>query len=375
MRNEVSGQVTGGVVQARDIGVVNVAGAPPAPARVPRQLPATPRGFVNRKAELELLDRLLQEGPAVAVVSGLRGVGKSAISRWWAHQSQERFSDGQLYVDLGAVRRRGGTSVSDVLGGFLRALGVHEEWIPAELPERAAMFRSMTAGLRLLVLVDDAEHAAEVTPLCPASAGSAVVVTSHRQLRGLLVEGAAPVRIDPLEEEQGVRLLAGMLGEERVTAERQPARELVRLCGGLPIALRVAAARLIQRRAWSIERLAGELADAERRLDHLTTEGGAIVEAVFESAYAALPERAARLYRLLGILPGADFTPAVAGALLEEEPVPVLEALLDANLVEEPEEDRYRLHDLARLTRPGARGGPSPPRRRRRRCAGWRSAI
>ncbi|MEV0351400.1 tetratricopeptide repeat protein [Nonomuraea sp. NPDC050680] len=372
----MSGQVSGGVVQARDIGSVTIGATPPPPVRIPRQLPAAPPGFVNRTTELALLDRLLllEEGPAIAVVSGLKGVGKSAVSRRWAHQVHERFSDGQLYADFGELRHRGGTEVSDVLGGFLRAFGVHEEWIPAELPERAAMFRSMTADLRLLVLLDDAEHAAEVTPLFPASAASAVVVTSHHQLGELLVAGARPVRVAPLQDEEGVRLLSGMLGEDRVAAERERVSELVRLCGGLPIALRVAGARLVQRPTWTVDRLVGELRDAERRLDHLKTEGRAIVEAVFDSAYTGLPEQAARLYRLLGTLPGPGFSVGVARAVLEGEPDHLLDLLLDASLVEELDDDTYRFHDLVRLHAARCARRVDPPEAREaalRRVAEW----
>ncbi|WP_158578670.1 tetratricopeptide repeat protein [Spongiactinospora rosea] len=359
LRNELSGgQVSGGVVQARDIAHLTIgAGAPPPPppVRVPRQVPAPPRGFVNRTEELAALDALLAgepDAPPVAVISGIGGVGKSAFTRRWAHQVSDRFGDGQLYADLGALRHRGGTEVSDVLGGFLRALGVHEEWIPAELPERASMFRSKTAGLRLLLLIDDAEHAAEVTPLLPASRASAVVVTSHRRLGELLLSGAVPIRMAPLSADEGARLLAGMLGEDRLRADPAAAAELVRLCGGLPIALRVAGARLVQRPAWTIERVVRELTDAARRLDRLAVEGKPVVESVFEAAYDGLPPGAARLYRRLGLLPGPDFPPGAATAIDggDDDVTDLLDVLLDANLLDElGDGDRYRFHDLVRL--------------------------
>lgn len=335
VHNDLSGQVVGNVAQ---IGYVNqfVHNAPaPAPVAIPRQLPPTPSGFVNRVADLVRFDSLLEENtPLTVVVSGLGGVGKSATSRRWAHQVSDRFADGQLYADLQ------GAGVSDVLGGFLRALGVHEQWIPASLSERTALYRSRTADLKLLVLLDDVEHVAQVVPLLPASTASAVVVTSHRQLSALVVEGATSIPLAPLETSEGVRLLTAMIGQERAEREPEAVAELARLCGGLPIALRVAGARLMQRQAWPVRKLVAELSD-KRRLT--------LVGAVFEAAYEALPLAARRLYRVMGLLPVTGFCPELAAATGDADAEDALEALLEANLIEEIGVERYRFHDLVKL--------------------------
>ncbi|GAA1022482.1 NTPase [Acrocarpospora pleiomorpha] len=312
-------------------------------------MPPAPRGFVNRTRELAALDGFLddRDSPLVVVVSGLGGVGKTAISRRWAHHVSSRFADGQLYADLGAYRHGGGVEVGDVLGGFLRSLGVHEEWIPADLAERAALFRSRTADANLLVLVDDAQHAAEVVPLLPPSPGSAVVVTSHRQLNQLVVGGARTIPLAPLATAESLLLLSDMIGEARIAAEPEAAAELARLCGGLPIALRVAGARLVQRSRWPLSRLVDELTDDRRRLDRLAAEGE--VAAVFDAAYRGLPPQSARLYRLLGSLPLTTFSAAVMEAVVGTDVEAALEALLEASLLEELDVDYYGLHDLVRL--------------------------
>jgi tetratricopeptide (TPR) repeat protein len=354
VRNEVSGHVGGPVVQAGQIDSVVFHTPSGPPVEIPRQLPPPPRGFVNRAVELAALDDLLEVdggagAPLTVVVSGLGGVGKSAISRRWAHRVSDRFTDGQLYADLEGYRHGGGVEVGDVLGGFLRSLGVREEWIPAGLAERAALFRSRTAGLRLLVLVDDAHHAAEVVPLLPPSATSAVVVTSQRRLGGLVVDGARSILLTPLTLDESLHLLANLVGADRMAAEPAAAEELARLCAGLPIALRVAGARLIQRPSRLVSKLVAELTDGRRRLERLSTEGDLSVEAVFETAYRGLPSGPARLYRLLGLLPLATFSAGLAQAVLAREAEPYLETLLEAHLVEEPLPDRFRLHDLVRL--------------------------
>lgn len=343
------------VVQAGSIGTLGLPPVPAPPVLVPRQLPAGPAVFVNRRAELEALERLLTrrgDQPAVVVLSGLGGVGKTGLGLHWARAAGPRFDGGQLYADLAALRHRGGVDVGDVLGDFLRALGAKEDAIPAGLEQRASLYRTMAAGRRLLVVLDNVEHAAQVTPLIPGSAGAAVVVISRRRLTGLLVAGAVPVRLDPLDGPQGVRLIREMLADSRVDEEPEAAGEVARLCGGLPIALRVCAARLVGRSGQGIGRLSAALADEERRLERLTAEGVPIVEAVFDAAYAGLPAEAAALYRGLGAHPGPEFSPDAVGAITGRGPdasAGTVEVLLEASLLEEVGADRYRFHDLVRL--------------------------
>lgn len=208
MRNEVGGaRVVGALLQAGSVGEIHQHFAAEGPVVVPWQLPSPPAGFVNRVVELGWLDGALGVGRCpVVVLSGLGGVGKTGLGVHWAHLKSHEFPDGQLYVDLGAVRYRGGVDVGDVLGGFLRALGVRDEWIPAEREEKAALYRSLVAGRRMLVMVDNADEPAQVRPLVPASPGSMVLVTSRQRLTGLLVEGARLVALDPLDAAEGVQI-------------------------------------------------------------------------------------------------------------------------------------------------------------------------
>lgn len=362
MVNDLSGQVLGPAVLARDIQSLIVAAAPAAPAGPPRQLPPAPACFVNRDQERERLRALLdqpgrRDRPAVAVLCGVGGVGKSSVLSAWAHEVRERFADGQLYADLGALRQDGGVEVSDVLGGFLRALGVPEQWIPPSLAERAALFRSRTADRSMLILLDDVEHSAQITPLLPAASGSAVVATSKWLLEEMAVEGAAVLPIAPLTADAGARLLAAMAGAARVEAEPAAVHALVELCGGLPIALRVAGARLAARPSLRVAALLARLADESARLDELTGMPGGVggvggVRAIWDAAYHDLPASAARLYRLLAAHPGPSFTLGAAAALAgQDESVAAadVERLRRANLVDEDEQGRLHLHDLLRL--------------------------
>lgn len=356
VRNDFAGaQVVGTVLQAGVVREIHQHFAGEPPVVVPRQLPPAPPGFVNRHEQLSVLDGLLVSAADqchVVVLSGLGGVGKTGLGVHWAHQVSREFTGGQMYTDLGAVRHRGGVDVDDVLGGFLRSLGVRGEWIPASPQEKGALFRSIVADRRVLVMIDNVDEPAQVKPLLPASRGSMVLVTSRHRLTGLVAEGATSVGLEPLDDDEGVRLLGRMLTEVRVAQEAVAARELVRHCGGLPIALRVCGARLVGRRRRGIGRLSADLSDERRRLARLSTEGKPVVEAIFDAAYASLDGAAAGLYRGLGSHPGPEFSLEVMCVVVRGEGEAVeaaVEALLEASLLEETGEDRYRFHDLVRL--------------------------
>ena len=357
--NELSGTVTGPVVQARTIQGdvrIQVDAGPQAPP--PAQLAPAPALFIDRRRELSELDELLgterttAHAPALIVISGLGGVGKSALALHWLHRIRDRFPDGQLYADLRGSDQGQPVSVSEVLERFLRALGIAPERVPAELDEQVALFRSATAGRRLAVLLDNALSAAQVRSLLPASPYGLVCVTTRHRLSGLIVDGARFVELAPLAEDAATELLTRVVGEERVSAEPEAARELAGLCGMLPIALCASAARLASHRRRSIARLVRELRDARRRLSMLSLDEEISVQAALDVSYNGLPEDQARLYRLVGLHPGDDFTAEVAGAAAGVDPgeaADLLDALAGAYLIEEEGEDRYRFHDLLRL--------------------------
>jgi tetratricopeptide (TPR) repeat protein len=353
--NVLGGTVHGSVVQARDIANLHVHFAR-TPIPVPRQLPPAPTQFVNRQVELGHLDRLIEQSRTVgsapvAVLTGGHGVGKSATGKYWAHINSERFADGQLYADLGEIRHRGGVSINDLLGGFLRALGLDDVVIPVDLAERTALFRSRLAGKRLLVLLDDVEHAAQVKPLIPASADCVVLVTSRGQLEELVFDGAEVVHVAPLDDNSSHALLVAMIGIERVTTDPAAVTAIARICGGLPVALRICGAQLAgPRRDKPVSWLAARLADETRRLSRLSRGPGHSLQAVFDDAYRGLGTEAARLYRALGLHRGPNATPAVAAASLlwpVEKALDALDELSAARLIEDDGE-RFRFHDLLR---------------------------
>lgn len=357
--NVVSGTVSGPVVQAGVIqGGVHFHRRP-ALSVVPRQLPPMPSHLINRGAETEALDRIIsaepvaqRRGPSVAVLTGSGGAGKTAFALGWLHNNLTRFPDGQLYADLRAFGGRDPAAPSDVLTGFLRALGVLPEDIPFGLAEKSSLYRTVSAGKAMAVLADDADSAAQVRPLLPASAASVLVVTSRWRLGGLALDGARLVDIGALDERSAVELLSAVLGRDKVDLEPAPARQLVEICGGLPIALRVAAARLTARPRWSISRVVSTLADQRSRLSSLAVPGEVSVQASLDLSYQELRPAAARLYRLLGLHPGIDFglgLVAAAGEVTHQEADDLVGDLVDVNLVNEIAGDRFRFHDLLRV--------------------------
>jgi DNA-binding SARP family transcriptional activator/tetratricopeptide (TPR) repeat protein len=318
----------------------------------PAQLPPDIADFTGRDSHVELLTEALAEtgAPAVAAISGMGGVGKTVLAVHVAHRLAERFPDGQLYVDLGG----GLADPARVLGGFLAALGIAAHAIPGPLEERTALFRSLLAGRRVLAVLDNAGAERQVRPLLPGSPGSAVVVTSRARLTGL--ESARPVELEVFDAHEATGLLARIAGAPRIAAEPGAAAEIAQLCAYVPLAVRIAGARLAGRRHWSLAHLAARLGDERRRLDELSA-GDLAVRAGFAVSYARLPAGARELFRLLGLLEVADFAGWVAAALLDlpvESAQPHLEALVDAHLLSSAGADptgrlRYRFHDLVRL--------------------------
>lgn len=318
----------------------------------PAQLPATVPDFTGRASFVrELGDQLgTAEGSVMAVsaLAGIGGVGKTTLAVHVAHAARPHFPDGQLYVDLQGAGNRA-AEPETVLGAFLRALGTADSAIPDTLDERAALYRSTLDGRRILVLLDNARDAAQIRPLLPGTAGCAALITSR--VRMVDLAGAHLVDLDVMSPEEALQLFTRIVGEERVTSEREAALDVVAACGFLPLAIRIAASRLAARRTWTVSVLAAKLADERRRLDELQA-GDLAVKATFELGYGQLEPGQARAFRLLGLADGPDMSLAAAAAVLDrplQETEDLLEALVDTSLLESAAPGRYRYHDLVRL--------------------------
>ena len=341
----------------------------PVPDPAPAQLPLEAPGFSGRHAELERMLRVAGLAPGddaaspgalspgavqIIAITGTAGVGKTTLAIRFARQASKRFPDGQLYVNLRGFDPSGSaTSPDDALRYFLDALAVPPQRMPADLEARAGLFRSMVDGKRVLIVLDNARDSDQVRPLLPGSPGSLVVVTSRSQLTGLVAaEGATPLSLDVLTEDEAHELLGRRLGPEVVAAEPEPAAELIALCARLPLALGVAAGRAATRPGLSLAALAAELRDTRNRLEALEVGDAATdVRAVLSWSYEQLSEPAARMFRLLGLHPGPDVSVPAAASLAgvaRSDATAALRELTRTHVVAEHQPGRYAFHDLLR---------------------------
>src|SRR5215467_8329913 len=328
------------------------------PPVLPRQLPAAVPHFTGRQAELELLTSVLDHvadsagTPVIIAISGMAGVGKSALAVHWGHQIAERFPDGQLYVNLCGFDPAGTARTPEqAIRIFLDGLQAPAELIPADSAARVGLYRSLTADRRILVLLDNALDERQVRPLLPASPTSMVIVTSRCQLPGLITsEGARHLTLDVLSETDARELLTRRLGIERLAGESEAATELVRRCGRLPLALAVMAARASAGTSLQLTDLAAELRDDKDRLDILDNGDAATsVRAAFSWSYLQLSPTAALMFRRLGRHPSPDVTIPAAAAIMAVPPRQareLLRELVRASLLTERAPGRFTLHDL-----------------------------
>jgi DNA-binding SARP family transcriptional activator len=332
------------------------------PDRHPAQLPADVADFTGREDQVKHLSDLLSAAGGagasgavrIALVAGYGGLGKTSLAVHAAHRAMNNFPDGQLYVDLlGATAHP--LQPADVLTRFLHDLGVDGRDVPHGEADRAALYRTSLAGRRVLVVLDNAKDAAQVRPLLPGSASCAVLITTRSRMPDLA--GTNLVDLNVLDDDEALTLFTKIVGDERALAEPEATAELLLACAGLPLAIRICAARLTSRSGWTIQTMANRLRDQHRRLDELIA-GDLAVRASFEVSFASLPKARrhaidpALAFRLLGLWHGPAISRAAAAALFgttEDQALDALEILVDAHLLESKSQDLYKFHDLLRV--------------------------
>ncbi|WP_117212388.1 helix-turn-helix domain-containing protein [Allorhizocola rhizosphaerae] len=348
--------------------------ARPAPL-APHTLPAPTPHFTGRQTELLALAGLLaahgDRGGTVVIsaIGGTAGVGKTALAVYWAHRIVDRFPDGQLYVNLrGFDPGAQSMDPAEAVRYFLEALQVAPQRIPATLDGQTALYRSLLSGKRMLIVLDNARDTGQVRPLLPGTPGCLVLVTSRNQLSGLVAtDGAQPITLDLLTEDEAHEFLAQRLGRERVAAELGTIKEIIWYCARLPLALAIVAARAATNPHIALTALAAELRDTRRRWTTLSGDDPTTdVRAVFSWSYRDLTPAAARLFRLLGLHPGPDFSAAAAASIAGVPPGEAELSLADlarAHLIVEQAAGRYVLHDLLRAYAAGLADADAEPER------------
>jgi tetratricopeptide (TPR) repeat protein len=328
-------------------------------AEVPRQLPAAISCFAGRRAELERLTALLDDSTTpgnallITAVDGMPGIGKTTLALQWAHQVADHFPDGQLYVNLrGFDPGSRPVAAARAIRGFLDGLGVSVRQIPRYLDAQASLYRSRLAGRRMLIVLDNARDAEQVRPLLPGSPKCLVVITSRNKLTSLIISGAHSLTLGLPSDAEAHQLLGRRLGRDRLEAEPDSARHIVGLCGRLPLALSIAAARAVTHPGFSLATLAAELRGAGESLEAFDDgDPAASASAVISWSYHQLSPAAARMYRSLGTHPGPDITVSAAASLAattSTEARAALAELARANLITEPIAGRFAFHDLLR---------------------------
>lgn len=350
------------VVQARDIhGSIHIQQPRISSSQVPQMLPADITHFTGRDAELGMLDALLNVDTAaqpsavvISAIAGTAGMGKTALAVHWAHKVQDRFPDGQLYVNLRGYDPGQPIAPEQALNGFLRTMNMPGENIPHGLDAMAGCYRSLLAGRRMLVVLDNAATADQVRPLLPASPTCMVLVTSRSRLSGLVArDGAHRITLDLLPPDQAITLLRSIIGTVRTDKEPEKVAKLAQLCAYLPLALRIAAERVTARPHLKIADLLTDLTIEQDRLETLAADDDetTAVRTVFSWSYRALPPEVARVFRLLGLHSGPNISAPAAAALTDTTPSAVrrmLDTLASVHLIEETGPDRYTFHDLLR---------------------------